>query len=150
MIRRPPRSTPFPYTTLFRSWTLKFAVTVVAALIVTLHDPVPEQPPPLQPLNVDPPAAAAVRATTVPLLYLAVQVDPQLIPAGLDVTVPLPVPDLLTVRFNCWTLKFAVTVVAALMVTLHDPVPEQPPPLQPLNVDPPAAAAVRVTTVPLL
>ncbi len=63
---------------------------------------------------------------------------------------PLPVPDLLTVRLNCWTLKFAVTVVAAFIVTLHVPVPEHPPPLQPLNVDPPVALAVRVTTVPLL
>ena len=78
------------------------------------------------------------------------QVDPQLIPAGLDVTVPLPVPALLTDRLNCWTLKVAETEVAAFMVTLHVPVPEQPPPLQPLKVDPPAAAAVRVTTVPLL
>jgi hypothetical protein len=35
------------------------------------------------------------------------------------------------------------------MVTLHVPVPEHPPPLQPLNVEPPAALAVSVTTVPL-
>jgi len=41
-------------------------------------------------------------------------------------------------------------VVAALIVTAHVPVPEQLPPLQPVNVDPPAAAAVKVTTVPLL
>jgi hypothetical protein len=70
----------------------------------------------------------------------------------LDVTVPLPVPALLTVRLNLCgaAAKLAVTVAAALMVTLHVPVPEQPPPLQPLKVDPPAAAAVRVTTVPLL
>jgi hypothetical protein len=79
-----------------------------------------------------------------------VQVDPQLIPAGLDVTVPVPVPGLLTVRLNCCTAKLAETLVAALMVTLHVPVPEQPPPLQPLNVDPLPAAAVRVTTVPAL
>ncbi len=42
----------------------------------------------------------------------------------------------------------AVSVAAALIVTLHAPVPEQPPPLQPLKVDPPAALAVSVTTVP--
>jgi len=36
------------------------------------------------------------------------------------------------------------------MVTTQEPVPEQPPPFQPANVDPPAAAAVKVTTVPLL
>ena len=64
---------------------------------------------------------------------------------------PLPVPALLTVSVNRCTLvlKVAVTVVAALTVTVHGLVPEQPPPLQPANVDPPAAVAVSVTTVPL-
>jgi hypothetical protein len=77
-------------------------------------------------------------------------VAPQLIPAGLEVTVPLPVPDLLTESVNVCTLKVAVTDVAAFMVTEHVPVPEQPPPLQPANVDPPAGDAVSVTAVPLL
>src|SRR5260221_11528411 len=80
---------------------LKVAVTVVAAFIVTLHVPVPEHPPPLQPLNVDPPAAPAVSVTTVPLTSDAEHAEPQLNPAVLDGTVPLPVPDLLTVRLNC-------------------------------------------------
>jgi len=73
-----------------------------------------------------------------------------LIPAGLEVTVPLPVPVLLTVRENVCALKVAVTVVAAFMVTVQLPVPEQPPPLQPEKVEPPAGLAVRVTAVPLL
>ena len=47
---------------------------------------------PVQPANVDPEAAVAVNVTAVPLLILAVQVLPQLIPAGLLVTVPVPVP----------------------------------------------------------
>jgi len=126
------------------------AVTVVAALMVTTHAPVPEHPAPLQPVKVDPPPGAAVRVTTVPLLYEAEQVAPQLIPAGLDVTVPLPVPPLLMARMKLWGSKVAVMVVAAFMVTTQDPVPEQPPPLQPVNVDPPAGDAVSVTTVPLL
>jgi hypothetical protein len=132
-------------------WTcaLKLAVTVVAVFIVTVQVPVPE-PPPLQPANVDPPAAAAVSVTTVPLVYDSEQSAPQLIPAGEDVTVPLPVPDLVTFSVNVWTVKLAVTVVAAFIVTVQVPVPEQPPPLQPLNVDPPAADAVSVTTVPPL
>ena len=46
-------------------------------------------------------------------------------------------------------VNVAVTVVAADSVTLQEPVPEQPPPLQPPNVEPEAAAAVRVTPVPL-
>ena len=46
--------------------------------------------------------------------------------------------------------KVAVTVVAAVIVIMQAPVPAQPPPLQPANLDPGAAAAVRVTTVPLV
>ena len=74
---------------------------------------------------------------------------PQLIPAGLELTVPLPVPDLLTDKENVCTLKVAVTEVAAFIVTEQVPVPEQAP-LQPAKVEPPAGAAVSVTTVPLL
>jgi hypothetical protein len=77
-------------------------------------------------------------------------VAPQLIPAGLEVTVPLPDPDLLTDSVNVCTLKVAVTDVAAFIVTEQVPVPEQPPPLQPAKVDPPAGLAVSVTDVPLL
>jgi len=47
-------------------------------------------------------------------------------------------------------LKVAVTVVAAVSVTVQVPVPEQPPPLQPSNVEPALGVAVSVTPVPLL
>jgi hypothetical protein len=70
-------------------------------------------------------------------------------PAGEDVTVPLPVPPLLTVRLYVIGAKLAVTDFAASIVTEHDPVPVQAP-LQPENVDPLAAAAVKVTAVPEL
>ena len=72
-----------------------------------------------------------------------------MIPAGLDVTVPLPVPVLSTVRVKLGSAKLAVTVVAVLIVTVHGPVPEQPPPLQPVKVDPPVGAAASDTGVPL-
>ena len=76
---------------------------------------------------------------------------PQLIPAGLEVTVPLPVPVLLTVRVWLCRSKLAVTVVAVFMVTVQVPAaPEQPPPLQAVKVDPPAALTVSVTGVPEL
>jgi hypothetical protein len=47
-------------------------------------------------VNVDPVAAVAVRVTDV--LKLTEQVVPQLMPLGLLVTVPLPVPAGVTVR----------------------------------------------------
>jgi hypothetical protein len=126
------------------------AVTDVAAFTVTTQVPVPEQPPPLQPVNVDPAAGAAVRVTAVPPVKACEQVAPQEMPAGELVTVPLPVPDFDTESVkDDWT-KEAVTVVAALIVTVQAPVPEQPPPLQPENVEPAAAAAVKVTDEPVV
>src|SRR5437879_74235 len=128
--------------------SVNVAVTVVAALRVTVQAPGPEQPPPLQPVKVEPAAGAAVSVTAVPLVKLAAQVAPQVMPAGLLVTVPAPVPALETVSVKVG-VNVAVTVVAAETVTTHDPVPEQPPPLQPPKVEPAAGAAVSVTAVPL-
>src|SRR5881628_498365 len=130
--------------------SVNVAVTVVAALRVTVQAPGPEQPPPLQPLKVEPAAGVAVSVTAVPLAKLAVQVAPQLMPAGLLVTLPAPVPALETVSVKVCRVKVAVTVVAAESVTTHDPVPEHPPPLQPVKVEPAAGAAVSVTAVPLV
>jgi hypothetical protein len=70
-------------------------VQVVLAVIVT--EPL-EQPVPDQPANVEPEAGVAVKVTAAPLLKLAEQVLPQLMPAGELVTVPLPVPAFATVR----------------------------------------------------
>src|SRR5438093_10757381 len=69
-------------------------------------------------------------------------------PVGALVTVPAPAPAVLTVSANEDCMKVAVTVVAAFSVTAQVPVPEEPPTLHPVNVEPAAAAAVRVTTVP--
>ncbi len=129
---------------------MKVAVTVVAALRVTVQVPVPLQPPPFQPVKVEPAAGVAVSVTAVPLEKLAEQVAPQVIPAGALVTVPLPVPAGVTVRANVCRVKVAVTVVAAESVTTQAPVPEHPPPLQPLKIEPAAGAAVSVTVVPLV
>ena len=124
-------------------------MTVVAALSVTVQVPVPEQPPPLQPVKVEPAAGAAVKVTAVPLANAAEHVAPQEMPAGALVTVPVPAPLGLTVSVKVGTAKVAVTVVAALSVTVQVPVPEQPPPLQPVKVEPAAGVAVKVTAVPL-
>ncbi len=122
----------------------KVAVTFWAALMVTLQAPVPLQAPP-QPLNTDPAAGVAARLTTVPELYGAEQVAPQLMPAGELVTVPDPVPSGPTVNVNSGT-KVAVTVVAEFTVTVQVPVPVQAPP-QPVKAEPTMAAAFRVTVV---
>src|SRR6266851_3041002 len=84
------------------------AVTALGAITVMAHAPVPLHPPPLQPVNVDPTADAAVRVTTVPLPYVAEQLAPQLIPAGALVTVPLPAPIFSTARpYVCATVAQA-------------------------------------------
>jgi len=88
-------------------------VTVVAALSVTVHVPVPVQPPPLQPLNVDPAAGAAVKVTAVPPANAAEHVAPQEMPAGLLVTVPLPVPV-----FEIVSAKVDVRVTVKLSVAM--------------------------------
>ena len=53
---------------------------------------------PLQPMKLEPAAAIAVSVTVAPFVKSASQVAPQAIPAGLLVTVPLPVPAFVTVR----------------------------------------------------
>jgi hypothetical protein len=46
------------------------------------------------------------------------------------------------------TAKLALTPTGAFPVTVHGPVPLQALPVQPVKLEPPAAVAVRVTTVP--
>jgi len=130
---------------------LKVAVTVVAAVTVTEHPPVPLHPPPLQPANVEPSAAVAVNPTTCPLAKLAEHIGWHAIPAGALVTVPVPLPASVTVnvKFVVLLLNMAVTVVAAVNVTEHPAVPLHPAPVQPANVEPAAAVAVSATTCPL-
>ena len=103
--------------------------------------------PALQPAKVEPSAAVAVTITG-PWRSDAEQVTPQLSPRGLDVTVPVPFPALVTVTVVVLTdpaVNVAVTAVLALSVTTQASVPVQPP-LQPAN---PAPLGVNVTTAPL-
>ena len=67
---------------------------------------------------------------------------------SLPVTVPAPVPDFVTVKLYAVAAKDAVTVVAAFIVTVQVPVPEHPPPDQPVKVYPLFGEAVKVTDVP--
>lgn len=126
---------------------MKVAVTEVEAASVTTQDPVPEQPPPLQPLKSESLLALALNVTIVPVLKEALQVAPHEMPAGAEVTVPEPVPAFTTASVLGFKVKFAVTVDAAVRVTVQVPVPVQAP-LQPLKVELASCVAVRVTVVP--
>ena len=98
---------------------LKLARTVLAASIVTTQGLVSPQPPPDQPANAEPEAGIAVIVTFVPWPKLAVQVAPQSMPVGADVTEPVPVPLFVIVNAKVLAVKAAVTVVAAFKVTVH-------------------------------
>ncbi|MBK7001894.1 MAG: hypothetical protein IPH35_18575 [Rhodoferax sp.] len=71
------------------------AITLLAAVILTVQVPVPLHAPP-QPAKLLPAAGVAASVTLVPLANAALHVLPQLMPAGALVTVPVPVPLLLT------------------------------------------------------
>jgi len=75
--------------------TAKVAVALLAAVIVTAHVPVPLQAPD-HPVKVDEAFGVAVRITDAPAVNELEQVVPQDIPAGAEVTVPLPVPAEIT------------------------------------------------------
>ena len=75
---------------------MKVAVQVVLAFMVTT--PSEQSASPLQPEKVEPAAGVDVKVTKVPDVYHSEQSLPQLMPAGLDVTVPLPEPALVTVK----------------------------------------------------
>src|SRR5437588_12247783 len=86
----------------------------------------------LQPVKMERKAGVALRVTTVPLVYEAEQVAPQVIPPSLEVTVPPPVPALLTVRVKVLSAEPAViirveTVVAQQVVAAA--VSRLPPPV---------------------
>ena len=68
---------------------VKVAVTLRACVIETVQVLLPVQSP-LQPLNVESAVGVAVRVMVVRLAMVAVQVVPQLMLAGVDVTVPFP------------------------------------------------------------
>jgi hypothetical protein len=125
------------------------AVTLRAAVMLTVQVPVPVHAP-LQPVKVEPVVAAAVRVTDAPELNAALQVLPQVIPAGFDVTVPVPVPLLVRVRVEVvgvLVAKVAVKFFAPSTTKAQFPVPVHAP-LQPVKVEPVAGVAERPTLVP--
>jgi hypothetical protein len=68
---------------------LNVAVTVRACDMVTVHACVPAHAPP-QPKNTWPPSAVALSVTEALALNVKLQFVPQLIPVGVDITLPEP------------------------------------------------------------
>jgi hypothetical protein len=126
---------------------MKVPVTDLEAVIATVQAAVPLQAP-LQPANIDPQAGVAVSCTTDPVMKLALQVAPQLIPLGLLITVPFPAPAFVTVKTNPG-LKVATTALSIVIGTRQVAVPEQAP-LQPANAAPETGVAVSCTKAQLL
>jgi hypothetical protein len=75
---------------------LNVAVTEVLAVRFTVHVGVAVHAPD-QPANTEPALGVAVSVTDVPLAKVALHVAPQLMPNGLLVMVPVPVPPPSTV-----------------------------------------------------
>src|SRR5688572_9264530 len=115
--------------------------------MVSTHGPVPEQSPP-QPRKVEPGLAVAPSTTVDRYANGSLQSLPQLIPIGVDVTRPLPLPVLLTATGRGSRSKVAVTDRPLSMVTGQVVlVPEQSPP-QATKRESAAGLAVRLTSVP--
>ena len=142
---------PEPETVSVRAKTVagvKVAVIVVALTGETAQVLVPVQPPPDQPVKIDPALAVAVRTTGLPDGKLAEQLVPQEMPAGELVTLPLPSPARITVSVTGAGAKVALTVVAVVSVSEQDPVPAHPAPDQPMKTQPAEGVAVSATAVP--
>lgn len=108
---------------------------------------VPEHAPP-QPLKTDPVAGDAVSVTLRPNGKSSVQSAPQLMPLGVDVTVPVPLPARATRSVRVCRVNVATTLRAAVMLTVQvGDVPEHAPD-QPVKSTPTAARALSVTEVP--
>ena len=129
----------------------KVAVTEVFAFRATVHVPVPEHAPD-QPENTKPEFGAAVRVTVVPAVNGAEQVWPQLMPAGVLLTTPIPEPVSETV--SCTgagnAAKAAATEVAPFTATVQTAAVPEHAPDQPANEFPLTGVAVSVTDVPVL
>ena len=100
---------------------------------------------PLQLMNRDPVVGDAVSVTTALTTKSLAQPAPQLMPCGLDVTVPRPMPVFATVSVKRFSMKMAVADRALVMFTVHV-VPETAShPVHPVKVEVAAGAAVSVT-----
>jgi hypothetical protein len=87
---------------------VKLAVTERAWLMVTTQEPVPVHAPD-HPAKVEVASGRADKVTCVPIVNEAEQIVGQVMPAGLDVTLPPPVPVLLTESAKAFFANAAFT-----------------------------------------
>src|SRR5690349_6209557 len=134
---------------------LKVALTARASDIVTLQAPGPVQAPD-QPAKVEPEAGVAFSVTSVSASKEALQVEPQSIPVGELVTVPCPVPTLLTLSVrdsgsgsrSKLALISRSSVISTRQAGTPSRVGSESQPLQPENSEPASGLAVSVTASP--
>jgi hypothetical protein len=141
---------PSPAFDTVRGWPalLNVAVTVFAKSIVTLQVAADPVQAPDHPANTEPGLAEAVSVTSVPEENSQAHVVPQLMPDGLLVTGPLPVPAFWTVRTRPpEMLNVAVTRLFPSIVTTQADVPVHAPD-QPEKTEPEFGVAVNVTVTP--
>src|SRR5687767_12432172 len=113
--------------------------------MVTMQVPVPAQAP-LHPLKLEPVDGTASSVTVIPAAKLSAQSAPQSTPEGVLVTLPAPVPFLVTLSANT-SVNVAVTAFAESTVTMHVPDPVQAP-AHPEKADPCAGDVDRATASP--
>jgi hypothetical protein len=125
------------------------AVTDFTAFMFTMHVAPEDESHPLQ---VTSRLGVAVSVTTVLIVNVSEQSVPQLMPAGLELTLPraLPRPALLTVSTNCFRSKLAVTLLGSFIVTAHVVPDAVSHPLQPVKFEVLDGLAVNDTLVPTL
>jgi hypothetical protein len=128
---------------------VKTAVVLRSSVIASVQVAAVPLQAPVQPVKVEPAAVAAVSVTDVPLATLNEQVAPQVMPAGVLVTVPLPVPEAATVS-SALTVKTAVALRSSVIASVQVAAVPLQAPVQPVNVEPAAAAAVSVTVAPFV
>jgi hypothetical protein len=133
---------PFPAfdTVKVYCFKVKVTVTVFGPSIVTVQVAPLCCAQPDQLVNSELAAGEAETVTTVPWLYVP--------PVGLSENEPDPFPAFNTVNAYCFNAKFAVTVLAASIVTVQVLLPLAVQPDQPVKFDAEFGVAVSVTTVP--
>jgi hypothetical protein len=116
--------------------------------MMTVHVALMPLQAPVHPPNVElAEFGLAVSITLVPSVYGSLQSVGQLIPEGLLVTVPSPLPVLVTDRTG-FVVNVAVTDFGPVIANVHVVVVPVHAPPHPANVAPAAGVAVSVTPVP--